>query len=422
MVENKKLKTILFFVIFFFFFSFSNSFADEGKITDLEAKRQELDKLYNEILDQKYILEEKRKEVATLETEIELLEIQIKETETAIQKAQLEMESLQVEINNKREQIKAKEEELKKKKVILAEYIRLIHKFDQISLIESVFSQSTFEGFLVEIQYLDNLQEKVFNSLKEIQWLKFQLETERDSLLEKQEEQSRLYKMQEMQKLVLESTQKNKQELLEKTKGEEDQFQKVVDDLFNKQSLIAKEISCLVGNDEIPPSLEQIYSYATFASAHTGVRRELILAVISQESNLGRNVGSGYYKDEMEPRYWPVFESICLELNIDPEIMKISKKPSSYPGWGGAMGPGQIMPYKWLRVKSNVAEITGHNPPSPWNLQDAFVATGVILQGLGAANQTYETEYEAVGKYFAGSNWRMYTWYSDMVMEKTKIF
>jgi len=39
--------------------------------------------------------------------------------------------------------------------------------------------------------------------------------------------------------------------------------------------------------------------------------------------------------------------------------------------------------------------------PDPWNIKDAFLATGVYLKDLGIAN----SEFKAVMRYFSGSSW-----------------
>jgi membrane-bound lytic murein transglycosylase B len=83
------------------------------------------------------------------------------------------------------------------------------------------------------------------------------------------------------------------------------------------------------------------------------------------------------------------------------------------------MGPAQFMPTTWLIYKNKISEITGNNPPNPWNPQDAFVAASLLLKDNGAANGDYAAERKAALKYLAGSNWNKsaYSFYGDDVME-----
>ena len=63
--------------------------------------------------------------------------------------------------------------------------------------------------------------------------------------------------------------------------------------------------------------------------------------------------------------------------------------------------------------------MTGHNPPDPWNIDDAFTASAIKLAAAGANQRTYAAEHKAAMIYFAGSRWNRphYQWYGDSVME-----
>jgi len=178
----------------------------------------------------------------------------------------------------------------------------------------------------------------------------------------------------------------------------------------------------LLQSEGISIPLKKAITFAVQAEKRTGVRAALILAVIKQESNLGSNVGTGHYPEDMHPNHRDAFLDICRGLGLDPTEVRISKKPSSYPGWGGAMGPAQIMPNYWEFIAPQVSFLSGHNPPSPWNLEDAFTACGLILARNGADKKDYDNEFKAAGLYFAGGNWKNYEWYPKQVMAKAKIY
>jgi hypothetical protein len=118
----------------------------------------------------------------------------------------------------------------------------------------------------------------------------------------------------------------------------------------------------------------------------------------------------------MKPSEQPIFEQIVGELGLDPNRMPVSCKP--WYGWGGAMGPAQFLPSTWMKYRGQVAQITGNNPPSPWNNLDAFVAAALYLKNAGADQRIYNTEWKAAMIYFAGSNWSnpSLRFYGDDVM------
>ena len=82
------------------------------------------------------------------------------------------------------------------------------------------------------------------------------------------------------------------------------------------------------------------------------------------------------------------------------------------------MGPAQFLPSTWLSWESRISELTGHNPPSPWNVEDSLAAAALKLAAAGADQQTFENEWKAAMIYFAGSNWDnpAFAFYGDSVM------
>ena len=161
-----------------------------------------------------------------------------------------------------------------------------------------------------------------------------------------------------------------------------------------------------------------VAEYAEHASAQTGVRPELLMALIKQETNFGRNIGTGNYKKDMRPREWANFLKICHDVGRDPERMPVSARPTNYKGWGGAMGFSQFMPSTWMEIAPKVCAVTGREYADPWNATDAFIATGLKLKELGADAGDPDSEWEAAGRYFAGRNFKNHPWYGDDIMKR----
>ncbi|MFC1618210.1 lytic murein transglycosylase, partial [Patescibacteria group bacterium] len=162
--------------------------------------------------------------------------------------------------------------------------------------------------------------------------------------------------------------------------------------------------------------------HAQYAYEETGVRPELIMSIVKQETNFGNNVGNGKYKTDMKKDQWDTFVKVCLELGRAPEDTPVSARPKSYQGWGGAMGIAQFIPTTWMTIKSDVEKITGRVPADPWAAQDAFLAVGVKLGKMGASTGNRDKEWEAAGRYFAGGNFKKYPWYGDNVLKRADTY
>jgi hypothetical protein len=104
------------------------------------------------------------------------------------------------------------------------------------------------------------------------------------------------------------------------------------------------------------------------------------------------------------------------ELGINPDDMKVSKKP--WYGYGGAMGPAQFIPSTWVMYKDRIGAATGQVPPNPWDARTAIFASALLMMDNGADEQNRTAERRAALKYFAGGNWAKpaYAFYGDDVM------
>ena len=177
------------------------------------------------------------------------------------------------------------------------------------------------------------------------------------------------------------------------------------------------------------PSFGEAYEIAKYASSNTGVRPALILAVITQESNLGKNVGQCYLKNTpnqgdgvkiktgayspktMNPKTIPYFLEVIKNIN---ERKGLVRDPFETPvscvmysngapyGYGGAMGPGQFIASTW-KIYDNKVEATTGRVADPWDIRDAFLATALYLKDSGGA--TKSGEFKATMNYFSGSSW-----------------
>lgn len=414
---------ILLLLILTFNLSAEPSFAEategeEGKRAEelraeLNAQIEELNKVIDKYRETIRGIQAQSK---SLNNEISILDNRIKSFELEIKRINLIIQEIEAGINDIEIKIKEIEEQTENEKIILGELIREIHKNDEISFLEMILTAGRFSDFFSEIRALESLQFEIQFSLEEIRALKKELEAQKLNLEEQKVEMVTLRAIQETQKYSIEKKKKERKELLDKTKGQEYLYQRLVKNKQTDINTIRSQLYILQGMGG-SLSFENALNIAEFAAGATGIRPAFVMAILSRESGLGKNVGTGTWREDMKPSHHSAFLDICKRLGLNPDLMPVSKK--AWYGWGGAMGPAQFIPRTWLGYESRVATITGHNPPSPWDIEDAFVASALYLANAGATAKTYNAEWKAAMIYLAGSNWQKpyLRFYGDQVMD-----
>lgn len=408
-------------LIILFFIISAGSLNAQNSIDKLKNDlRQQLAEIQNKITLYREQIKQKEKETKTLKREIEILEDQIQQIELEIQQTELAIKEIDLTIEEKEKEIAKFNQQIDQQKVILTEYLRTIYQYDQISLPEIILKRQNFSDFFEEVQSLENLQAKIQIVLQEFLSFKNKLEDEKNVLEEKKEEQNQLRSLQEIQKRSSERRKEEKNNLLKQTKGQESLFKKLMKKAYSDIESIKNQLYLLEGVG-LKMTLGEALTHAQLASSKTGVRPAFLLAVLKKESSWGTNVGTGTWRQDMHPRDHQAFLEITKKLGLNPDKMPVSRKPSY--GWGGAMGPAQFLPTTWQFYEEEIANLTGHRPPNPWDIDDAFVGAALKLAKNGANQQTYQAEWKAAMIYFAGGKWSnpIFSFYGDSVMELAEV-
>ena len=363
-------------------------------------------------------------EISILENQIDKMRLEIGQIDLTIQRSTLNIQEIDVQINEL-------EEKINQRKDLLAEYIRTFARYDQETLLEVVLKNEKFSDFFDEINALETIQEEIHSILELIGQLKEELIIDRERVENEREEQNMLKSLQMVQTRTVENRQYQKEDLLDKTKGQERLYQQMIQGAEKDIAYIKEQLSLLERYDI---TINEAVQYAIFASSKTGIRPAFLLGVLEAESRLGLNVGTGNWKEDMYDCYRRLgyitvaekqkkaFLQITASLGINPDTQPVSAEP--WYGCGGAMGVAQFMPATWLGYVDKVAALTGNNPPNPWNHKDAFMASAIKLSQGGADQRTEVGERTAYAKYLAGSNYKkwMYNKVTDYVINLANNF
>ena len=400
----------------------------------LELERQ-LKDVESQIAEQQKILEARQKDSVSLERDIAILNAKISEAKLSIKARTLTIERLTDEVGQKSKVIGKLSDKLDKERQSLSQILRKTDEIDNYSIVEMVLANKSISEFFSDIDSFNSVNDALQTSLGAVKETKGETEEEKATLEEKKQAQAELLHIQELEKKKIESQEKEKKNILSISRGIEKEYQKILSEKQLTVAQIKSELFQLVGSVAIP--FETAYKYAKEVEAKLGIRPAFLLAIFREESNLGQNVGTGNWRVDMHPiRDRPVFEDITRDLGVNPDTAPVSKKV--WYGYGGAMGPAQFIPSTWALYagyaetskgsgdwvysssKDRIGDLTGNNPPNPWNPGDAVFAAGLLLKDNGGGKGTRAAERLAALRYLAGwanAKKSAYAFYGNDVME-----
>jgi hypothetical protein len=416
--------------------------------TDAQRKariEQELQNVERQILKQQVLVEDKQLERQSLERDLDIIDAEVTKAQLGIQARSVAINQLTNQIGDRAVAIEILTARLETQRQSLSELIRETQEVDDFSLIEILLSNKNFSEFFEDFESFRAVNESLKSSLNVLEEIKFETELQKNSLEEKKLTEAEMKYIQELQKQEIEHKEREKEQILTVTKGEEEQYQTLLDSQRKTAGQLRNSLFELLGDGGGIPFPEAV-RLSQYASGVTGVDAALILAILEQETNLGSNLGSCVFTDNtssrpiMHPdRDEPVFLAIAQVLGFDPYARTVSCpiiQNGSRVGWGGAMGPSQFIPSTWAIYGGIVNKgsgwtynqssdairyiNSGSGPSNPFNNQDAFIATALLLRDNGA-NSTYAGDRLAALRYYSGwggaTNPANY-FYGDQVMNR----
>ncbi len=395
---------------------------------ELKQLEQQISQYENDITKTKQEKQTLQNKIYTLKREIDKLDLQISQGNIMIKDLGLQIKDTEKSVDTTTKQIDDYRERL-------ADIVRTFYQESQKSLVEILLSEPDLASFSANLAGLERLNGENQRLLANIKDLKNYLQDQKVSLDQEKEDLQKTVVLQTLKKQQSLSTQKEQEGLLKQTQGKEDVYQQLLTSTRQRANEIRARIFELIGVVQAP-TFEEAVKIANSVEALTGVRPAFLLAVMTQESNIGKNVGQCYLKDTstgngiringqpvskvMKPsRDIPAFIQIVQELGRDIFNTPVSCPIVGVGGYGGAMGPAQFIPSTWMIYKNRLVGFKGGNP-DPWNIKDAFLASAVYLSDAGATAQTYNKEWCAAIAYFSGNcssaNQKRYGFYANSVM------
>lgn len=417
------------FFLFSIAFAFFTVFALSGATSTAQAQflspeerarlEAEYAKIQAEIAEWQKVLDETRDKKNTLQGDVAALNALINKATAEIRQRNVAISRLSDEIALKEQNLEALEAKLGRGKASLAHILRIQNGADDRTVTELILSANDFSEFFGHLDTLSVLKRDLQVMFEEIRALKNGVEIEREILtLRQSQELDARYEIERSRQQVARS-EAEKAQLLNIVSNEERAYAEVLAERQRRAEQIRNALFDLRDAEGIP--FAQALAFASAAEAKTGVRAAFILAILEQESNLGKNVGQCLlvnpttgagkgrntgraFANVMHPtRDVPPFMEITSRLGRDPFNTPVSCPQAI--GYGGAMGPSQFIASTWKMYDTKVAAALNIGAPDPWIPEHAITATALFLKDLRADRQTFSAEREAAARYYAGGNW-----------------
>ncbi len=359
---------------------------------------------------------EQQKTTGTLKGDVDYLNSQIAALKTKITARSLAIAQLKVNITEKVKTINTLSSKIDRENASLAQLLRNTNQFDENTIVNLVLSDGTISDFYSDLESYDTIKQAVKASTDVIRGIKTDTETAKQDLEQRQNAETDAKAQLETAQKQVAKSEADKKQLLAVSKQTEAAYAQLAAQKKAQADKIRAAIFNLAG---VSTKIDfgTALKYANEVKAKLNVDPAFLLAILTQESNLGSNVGQCYLTDPttgsgvgkntgtpfanvMKPtRDVPPFLAITKTLGLNPYQTAVSCPIAGVAGYGGAMGPAQFIASTWQLFAARLQTALGHYA-NPWSPEDAFMASGMYLSDLGAKGDSASAQSAAACKYY----------------------
>ncbi len=357
-----------------------------------------------------------KQQTGTLKSDVDYLNAQINALKVKIKARALVIAQLKVDIIDKTNTITSLSSKIDREHASLAQLLRNTNEFDENNLVNLILSNDSISNFYSDLESYNSIKDAVKSSVDVINGVKKQTEVVRQGLEQQQNAETDAKAELESAQKTIAKSEADKAQLLAISKQKESAYQELAAQKKAQADRIRSALFSLAG---VSTKIEfgTALSYANDVQAKMGVDPAFLLAIITQESNLGSNVGQCYLTDTQNGggvnvstgKFWsnlmhptrdvPIFLAITSDFSFNAFKTAVSCPIAGAGGYGGAMGPAQFIPSTWKLFSDRLHSLLGYEA-NPWAPKDAFMASGMYLSDLGGVGTSQSAQNRAACKYY----------------------
>ena len=376
-----------------------------------------LDQVTKELAAAQAQLDDAQSQSTSISRDINVLSAQIKAAQLKIEQENLIIRNLGQDISQKIQTINTLQGEIDQAHKTLSEILVKIYETGNVDIPELLLSERSLSQAMSVFDNFQSIQKALAVTFDQLRSNKTDNQNQKDQLTTQQNKEEDARAVIQQQQATIKSAQTQKQQLLAVSKMNESSYGQLVAQKQQKAAQIRAALFNLAGTGAIP--FGDALAYANTVHNATGVPPAFLLAILTQETGIGKNVGTCYLTNPgdgsgintktgyvvgnvMKPsRDVQPFLTITSAIGLDYKTEPVSCPQSI--GYGGGMGPAQFIASTWMLLKNRIASALGiSGMPNPWNPSSAFMAAGIYLSDLGAGSSSYTAQKNAACKYYSG--------------------
>jgi membrane-bound lytic murein transglycosylase B len=390
-----------------------------GALTQEEQQaewRAELAQTEADIAKWQNILDTTKKGTASLQRDADALNAKIQQAKLFIKQKNIAIAKLGQDIIVKAKHISSLQNQINQGHESMAQLLRKTNELDEFGIVNVVLANKNLSDFFSDVDTIQTINRSLDDLFVQVRANKNLTEKEKSALDAQKVKETDTKVAKQIEQKQVEQNEQEKQYLIQVNKTQEKTYAEVLSEKQAKAAQIRAKLFNLAGGGAAIPFGDAL-TYAQTSSSQTGVDPAFLLAILTQESNLGANVGKCYLTDTtsgygvsasgnkvwsnlMKPgRDITPFLDITSKLGLDPLKTVVSCPIPSAGGYGGAMGPAQFIPSTWVLLTDRLKNTLGHDA-NPWAPQDAFTASAMYLSDLGASGTSYSSQIKAACRYY----------------------
>jgi murein DD-endopeptidase MepM/ murein hydrolase activator NlpD len=382
---NKNIKNKLFLFLFLaiisvFLFKSDGVIGQSGVVVDkeidllnrkIENQKTQLKDIQKDQEKYEKMIKEKEKEKNTLENQLEILDNRLEVARLDIEEISLDIDRNNLEIRRMEIDIENKEKEIERDREHISALLRLFYKQGEASPLEIILLNSSLSDFINQLNYLEDTNKELGESLNSLKESKELLSEQKDSLKEKKEKLENLKKELEREQKALENEVANKDYLLERTMESEEAYQELLAEAKRQNDQAMAEIA----------SLEKTVREKLAEKSDDGLEEE----IGEFRWPVSKNIITSYFHD---PSY-PFRRAIGEHSGIDVRAAQGSTLRAASSGYVARVKFNGSTNYAYIMIihPDNFSTVYGH-VSAVGVKEDQYVIQGQTIGRTGGAPRT----------------------------------